>query len=220
MTGRPAPDDVPREVGPLPPGPRLRPARGSAQPLPPAGTEQHAGSHAPITIEPHVLGSASGPDLRGAPASVPRGAPRETWSGEMRIVSFITLPSTVERVLLHLDLPHRPPPGVPPLGALPRPNSTSISLRPSTSRIPSPSRSTSSTSRRRSQNPRPTLFFRPRRAFGFPVPKFDCAVANSRVRGSWASAQAAAMAAIPSSPDGTTSSPAAQDLRQRNIVSV
>jgi hypothetical protein len=33
--------------------------------------------------------------------------------GEMRIVSFITLPSTVECVLLHLHLPHRPP-RVPP----------------------------------------------------------------------------------------------------------
>jgi hypothetical protein len=30
-------------------------------------------------------------------------------SGEMKIISFITLPSTVERILLHLDLPHRPP---------------------------------------------------------------------------------------------------------------
>ena len=29
--------------------------------------------------------------------------------GEMRIISFITLPSTVQRILLHLDLPHRPP---------------------------------------------------------------------------------------------------------------
>jgi len=28
--------------------------------------------------------------------------------GEMRIISFITLPSTVERILLHLDLPHPP----------------------------------------------------------------------------------------------------------------
>jgi len=27
----------------------------------------------------------------------------------MRIVSFITLPSTVERILLHLDLPHQLP---------------------------------------------------------------------------------------------------------------
>ena len=27
----------------------------------------------------------------------------------MRIISFLTLPSTVERILLHLDLPHRPP---------------------------------------------------------------------------------------------------------------
>ena len=29
--------------------------------------------------------------------------------GEMRIISFITLPSTVESRLLHLNLPHRPP---------------------------------------------------------------------------------------------------------------
>jgi hypothetical protein len=29
--------------------------------------------------------------------------------GEMKVISFITLPSTVERILLHLDLPHRPP---------------------------------------------------------------------------------------------------------------
>ena len=27
----------------------------------------------------------------------------------MRLISFMTLPSTVERILLHLDLPHRPP---------------------------------------------------------------------------------------------------------------
>jgi hypothetical protein len=29
--------------------------------------------------------------------------------GEMRIISFITLPATVQAILLHLDLPHRPP---------------------------------------------------------------------------------------------------------------
>jgi len=27
----------------------------------------------------------------------------------MRIISFITLPLTVRRILLHLNLPHRPP---------------------------------------------------------------------------------------------------------------
>ena len=32
-----------------------------------------------------------------------------TCGGKMRIISFITLPSTLERILLHLDLPHRPP---------------------------------------------------------------------------------------------------------------
>lgn len=29
--------------------------------------------------------------------------------GEMKIISFITLPTTARRILLHLDLPHRPP---------------------------------------------------------------------------------------------------------------
>jgi len=29
--------------------------------------------------------------------------------GEMKIISLITLPSTVQRILLRLDLPHRPP---------------------------------------------------------------------------------------------------------------
>ena len=48
-----------------------------------------------------------------------RGHRREAWSGEKRILSlpsassaslrFITLPSTVQDILLHLDLPHRPP---------------------------------------------------------------------------------------------------------------
>jgi len=34
----------------------------------------------------------------------------------MRIVSFITLPSTVQDILLHLALPHRPPRASPALG--------------------------------------------------------------------------------------------------------
>ncbi len=38
------------------------------------------------------------------------GAPLAAWSGgEMRIISFITVPATIHRILLHLDLPHRPP---------------------------------------------------------------------------------------------------------------
>ncbi len=70
--------------------------------------------------------------------------------GEMRIISFITLPSTVQRILLHLDLPHRPPrvspargppqaelhldqtpPSISPSQTLSR-NSSSISRRPRT----------------------------------------------------------------------------------------
>jgi len=39
--------------------------------------------------------------------------------GEMRITSFITRPSTVERILLHLDLPH-PPRRVSPARGPPR----------------------------------------------------------------------------------------------------
>jgi hypothetical protein len=35
--------------------------------------------------------------------------PCPTCGGEMRIISFIALPSTIERILRHLDLPHRPP---------------------------------------------------------------------------------------------------------------
>jgi len=74
--------------------------------------------------------------------------------GEMRIISLITLPSTVERTLLHLDLPHRPPRvsaarGPPQAGAPTRSvGPTSISPRPSTSQLPSPSRSKSSISPR------------------------------------------------------------------------
>lgn len=33
--------------------------------------------------------------------------------GQTRIVSFLTEPATVQRILLHLDLPHRPPPVAP-----------------------------------------------------------------------------------------------------------
>ncbi len=51
--------------------------------------------------------------------------------GEMRNTSFVTPPSTVERILLHLDLPHRPP-RVTLAPALPRPIWTSNGRRPST----------------------------------------------------------------------------------------
>lgn len=49
----------------------------------------------------------------------------------MRIISLITLLSTVERILLHLDLPHRPPGVSPARGPPPRPNLAAISLRSS-----------------------------------------------------------------------------------------
>ena len=36
--------------------------------------------------------------------------------GEMKITAFLTDPPTVEAILLHLDLPHRPPPVAPARG--------------------------------------------------------------------------------------------------------
>ena len=36
--------------------------------------------------------------------------------GEMKVLAFLTDPPTVEAILLHLDLPHRPPPVAPARG--------------------------------------------------------------------------------------------------------
>ncbi|TVR60583.1 MAG: IS91 family transposase [Gemmatimonadales bacterium] len=102
--GRPEPDDI---------------RAGLESPLSP----DHA-SHNPGA--PPDRSDKTGPT--GPPAATPRSrSSRMLWAqllariyevlpllcpvcgGEMRIISFITLPSTVERILLHLDLPHRPP---------------------------------------------------------------------------------------------------------------
>ena len=40
-------------------------------------------------------------------------APREAWS---RILAFLTDPPVVHSILVHLDLPHRPPPLAPARG--------------------------------------------------------------------------------------------------------
>jgi hypothetical protein len=101
--GRPLPDDVPEEVRP-PPAP---------DPL----------SH---PVDPPVHGHRPAPS--GTQTAMRRSrSSRILWAqllariyevlpllcpacgGEMRIISFITVPPTVERILLHLDLPHRPP---------------------------------------------------------------------------------------------------------------
>jgi hypothetical protein len=108
--GRPVPDDVPGDVGP-PPAP---------DPL----------SH---PVDPPVHGHRPAPS--GTQTATPRSrSSRMLWAqllariyevlpllcpvcgGEMRIISFITLPSTVQRILLHLDLPHRPPRSSPARG--------------------------------------------------------------------------------------------------------
>jgi hypothetical protein len=101
--GRPAPAESPADVEPRPsPGPS---------------------SH---SVAPP--GHARKPEPSGTVGAPPRSrSSRMLWAqllariyevlpllcpacgGEMRIISFITLPSTVERVLLHLNLPHRPP---------------------------------------------------------------------------------------------------------------
>jgi len=108
--GRPVPDDVPEDVGP-PPAP---------DPL----------SH---PVDPPVHGHRPAPSVTQTAPPRSRSS-RMLWAqllariyevlpllcpacgGEMRIISFITLPSTVERILLHLDLPHRPPPVSPARG--------------------------------------------------------------------------------------------------------
>lgn len=61
----------------------------------------------------------------GSAAPVPGArAPRESWSrsvgrdGDMRILAFLTDPPVVQGILLHLDLPHRPPPVAPARGRL------------------------------------------------------------------------------------------------------
>jgi hypothetical protein len=101
--GRPVPDDVPADAGP-PPSPHPASRR----------------------VAPPGLSRQAGPS--GAQAASPRSrSSRMLWAqllariyevlpllrpacgGEMRIISFITLPSTLQDILLHLDLPHRPP---------------------------------------------------------------------------------------------------------------
>jgi len=47
---------------------------------------------------------------------VPRRAPREAWSAEMKILAFLTDPPVVSAILLHLDLAHKPPPVSPARG--------------------------------------------------------------------------------------------------------
>jgi hypothetical protein len=72
----------------------------SRRPLGPPGQLQLRGSSASGT---HGTQRSRRPDPNWMPLLCP------VCGGEMRIISFITLPSTTRCILLHLHLPHRPP---------------------------------------------------------------------------------------------------------------
>jgi hypothetical protein len=105
--GRPADDEPPAHAEP-PPSPRpaspsVAPPGPSREPAPtgtPAATPRSRSSRMPSRMLWAQL-------LARIYEVLPLLCP--TCGGEMRIISFITLPSTVQRILLHLDLPHRPP---------------------------------------------------------------------------------------------------------------
>lgn len=101
--GRPMPDHVPQDVG-SPPAPD-QPDRLVA-PLSPSRQTEPSSTQAatPRSRSSRMLWAQL---LARIYEVLPLLCP--ACGGEMRIVSFITLPSTVERILLHLDLPHRAP---------------------------------------------------------------------------------------------------------------
>lgn len=55
------------------------------------------------------LGRPARSHLRRAAAALSHRAAREAWSGEMRILTFLTDSPVVSAILLHLDLPHKSP---------------------------------------------------------------------------------------------------------------
>ena len=84
-----------------------------------------------------ALASSPPPDAESLPALSPSSPARIRWAqllariyevlpllcpacgGQMRILAFLTDPPTVKAILLHLELPHRPPP-LAPARALPQ----------------------------------------------------------------------------------------------------
>jgi len=101
--GRPVPDHVPEDVG-SPPAPDqldrfVAPPSPSRQTGPSSTQAATPSSRASRMLWAQLLARI----YEVLPLLCP------ACQGEMRIVSFITLPSTVERILLHLNLPHEPP---------------------------------------------------------------------------------------------------------------
>jgi hypothetical protein len=101
--GRPEPDDVPADAGP-PPSPHP-----ASRPVAPPGLSRQAGPSGSQAASPRSRSSRMlwAQLLTRIYEVLPLLCP--VCGGEMRIISFITLPSTVQDILLHLDLPHRPP---------------------------------------------------------------------------------------------------------------
>jgi hypothetical protein len=101
--GRPEPAESPADVEPRPsPGPSshsVAPPGHTRKPEPSGTVEAPPRSRSSRMLWAQLLARI----YEVLPLLCP------ACGGEMRILSFITLPSTVERILLHLDLPHRPP---------------------------------------------------------------------------------------------------------------
>jgi hypothetical protein len=104
--GRPLSDEVP--VNAEPPGSSASPGPASHPVAPPGRAQKPAPTGGlTATARARSTGMRWAQLLARIYEVLPLLSP--ACSGEMRIISFITLPSTVERILLHLDLPHRAP---------------------------------------------------------------------------------------------------------------
>ncbi len=101
--GRPVPDGVPGDVGPPPSSDHVR------HPVAPPSPSRQTGPSSTQAATPRSRSSRMlwAQLLARIYEVLPLLCP--ACGGEMKIISFITLPSTVEHILLHLDLPHRPP---------------------------------------------------------------------------------------------------------------
>ena len=87
-----------------------------------------------VSEEPAAEGDVASPSPSPEPAPAPASPARIRWAvllariydvlpllcpacgGEMRILTFLTDPPVVSAILLHLDLPHKPPPLSPARG--------------------------------------------------------------------------------------------------------
>ncbi len=102
MIGRPQPDEIPVDAKCSPSSDR------PSHPVAPPG-HAHGPALSTLTATPRSRSSRMlwAQFLARIYEVLPLLCP--ACGGEMRIISFITLPSTVQDILLHLDLPLRPP---------------------------------------------------------------------------------------------------------------